>query len=349
MTSQLTAFISRRWCVPESRLDVKVHTLHGGLESAVVRAQVATDGHEPGIPRELVVKHLSAGSEREADVYQALWTYLERPPAVQVWGRDVSDGATYLYLEHAMPISSWPWSDATLAARVCRELARLHDSRGLPRDAFSWNYEEELIRSAADTVELAAIARDSAGQRIWRRPGDLRRVVKALPDIRPRLLSDGATVIHGDVHPGNVILRRADADLDVILIDWARARIGSPLEDIASWLHSLGCWEPQARIRHDTLMCAYLEGRRIRRPFDPGLRVDYWFASASNGLSGAIRYHLAVIADPGTTEAARVASRQALRAWQRVIRRAAALIGTNLAERPRRGAMLERNGSAAGS
>ena len=330
MPSQVAAFISRRWSVPESGLDVEVQPLAGGLESAVARARVITEAHHPGIPPELVVKQLPDESEREANVYQALWEHLERPPAVQMFGRDVSGDGTYLYLEHATSFSPWPWSDTALAARVCRQVAQLHDCARLPREAFSWNYEDQLIRSAEATLEFATRARDASGRRVWRRFGDLRRVVRALPRIRRRLLSDGATVIHGDMHPGNVILRRTSESIDVILIDWARARVGSPLEDIASWLHSLGCWEPQARRRHDTLMRAYLESRRIPRIFDSEVRVDYWFASVSNGLSGAIRYHLAVLADPTVTQTARANSGLALLAWQRVVRRAAALVSTNL-------------------
>jgi hypothetical protein len=69
--------------------------------------------------------------------------------------------------------------------------------------------------------------------------------------------------------------------MDVVPVDWARARIGSPLEDVASWLHSLGCCEPQARKRHDTLMRAYLEARQLPCAFNSEVRVDYWFASVS--------------------------------------------------------------------
>jgi hypothetical protein len=127
-----------------------------------------------------------------------------------------------------------------------------------------------------------------------------------------------------------VILRRADGTIEVILIDWARARIGSPLEDIAGWLHSLACWEPQARRRHDTLMRAYMEARRVPCTFDSDVRVHYWFASVSNGLAGAIRYHLAVLADATVTATARTNSGRALIAWERVVRRAAALVSTNL-------------------
>jgi aminoglycoside phosphotransferase (APT) family kinase protein len=213
---------------------------------------------------------------------------------------------------------------------VCLELAQLHDAPQLAREAFSWNYEDEMSRSAEETLDFAATARNSAGRRVWRRLGDLRRVVRALPRIRRRLLSDGGTPIHGDMHPGNVILRRTQRSVDVVLIDWARARIGSPLEDIASWLHSLGCWEPQARRRHDTLMQAYLGARRVPRIFNADIRVDYWLASVSNGLSGAIRYHLAVVTDNGAIEQARANSAIALLAWERVVRRAAAVVTTSL-------------------
>jgi hypothetical protein len=60
------------------------------------------------------------------------------------------------------------------------------------------------------------------------------------------------------------------------------------------------------------------------------VRVHYWLASASNGLAGAIRYHLALLSDASTTEAQRYDSGRALIAWERVIRRAAALLSTNL-------------------
>jgi hypothetical protein len=77
-------------------------------------------------------------------------------------------------------------------------------------------------------------------------------------------------------------------------------------------------------------MRAYLESRRVPRRFDSAVRVGYWFASASNGLSGAIRYHLAMLADPAATPTARANSGLALHAWERVVRRAAALVNTNL-------------------
>ncbi len=55
-------------------------------------------------------------------------------------------------------------------------------------------------------------------------------------------------------------------------------------------------------------------------------RCGDWLASASNGLSGAIRYHLAMLIDPASTDRMRHDSHVALLAWQRVVRRASALL-----------------------
>jgi hypothetical protein len=329
MTSTIAAFIARRWSVPECAFRLEIEPLHGGLESTVSLARISEQGRDALMPQQLVVKQLPAGLEREADVYDTLWRHIAHPPAVRVFGRQAFANATYLYLEDAQPSSSWPWGDTTQAAAVCRELAHFHGGQQLPRERFAWDYEAQLPRSAQATLDVATKARDPGGRRYWRRLGDLRRVVAALPAIRARLLSGVTTVIHGDVHPGNVMMRDRGGDRQVVLIDWARARVGSPLEDVASWLHSLGCWEPQARRRHDTLMRAYLDAGEAPRTFAPDVRLEYWFACASNGLSGAIRYHLAVLSDPTTSEAARHDSHRALTAWTRVVRRAAALVNTN--------------------
>jgi hypothetical protein len=327
--SRVEAFVARRWLVPRETLHVDIRPLRGGLESAVWLATVRPDPRHPTLPDRFVVKELQPGHSREADVYALLATHLRRPLSAEVLGTDSAGGTRYLYLEEVRSISSWPWSDILLAATVCRELARFHDSTDLPVDVFAWDHDGELAKSAEATLATAGAANDSAGTRLWRRPGDLRRVVSALPAIRAHLRSLPTTVIHGDVHPGNVILRVGPPQGQVALIDWGRARIGSPLEDVASWLHSLGCWEPRARCRHDTLLRAYLESRSAPRPLNAPLRRDYWFASVSNGLSGAIRYHLAVLSNTAATESMQYHSRRALRAWQRVVRRAAALLGTS--------------------
>ncbi len=328
MVSRVTAFVSNRWRVSPRLIHVDTEPLYGGLESTVDRARIARVEGCASVPQQLVVKTLPAGFEREADVYEVLWRDLDRPPAVRMLGRESSRQATYLYLEEAESSIPWPWTNVEHSGAVCRTLARLHDSQMRGRDAFTWDYDAELARSAQSTLAVAADARDPSGIRYWHRMGDLRRVVTALPRIRRRLLSGTTTLIHGDMHPGNVILQ-GETDPQVLLIDWARARIGSPLEDVASWLHSLGCWEPEARRRHDTLMRVYLDARAAPQRFAAHVRIDYWLASASNGLSGAIRYHLARLSGPEVSDAQRYDASRALAAWQRVMKRTAGLLSTS--------------------
>jgi hypothetical protein len=327
MREAIVSFVVRRWPRAAGAAALDIQAIAGGLEASVARVRFGPATASPDLPVALVAKRVT-GTAREALVYQHLWRHWRLPPAVRLLGLRTTRDGTYLFLEDAAPACSWPWTDVAAAAAVCRELARLHDRR-LHRDlTLDWDYEAELSASAEATVHLAERAVDAGGRRLWRRRGDLRRVVRRLGALRARLLAGETTLIHGDMHPGNVCTRD-HARQPVVFVDWARARPGSPLEDIASWLHSLGCWEPQARRRHDTLMRAYLDARRGRSTFDRGLRMEYWLASASNGLAGAIRYHLAVSADPASDDDSRSRSRRALNASERVVKRAAALLRTS--------------------
>lgn len=328
MKALVEAFAAQHWCVPRDRLHVQLEPLPGGLESTVALATVNTTCAPPRHGT-FVVKALSATSLREADVYEHLWRHVDEPPSPRVLGVDAAGEQRCLYLEMVRSMSEWPWAEAPLAASVCRTLARLHLTPPLPPHAAGWDYEADLAASAEATLALAHAAADGAGTRHWQRLGDLRRVVTALPDVRARLLASGHTFIHGDVHPGNVIIEAGGDNHRVTLIDWGRARMGSPLEDVASWLHSLGCWEPEARRRHDTLLREYALARGIGWPLSAAGRSDYWLASVSNGLSGAIRYHLAVLADPAASEGGRYDSRRALTAWERVVRQVASLLSTS--------------------
>jgi aminoglycoside phosphotransferase (APT) family kinase protein len=328
MIDRVTKFFSRHASVPEQELDVSISPITGGLMSSVVRATIRhSRASGPPALTHVVVKQLCRSQRREAAVYRELWSGRDAPPAVRVLGAEKCGSSEFLYLENVSSDSSWPWADTARSAAVCRTLAGLHDRRRIPATSLlDWDYEDELAQSAEETLALAA----SSGRRCWARLGDLRRVVTALPQIRSRILNAGTTVIHGDVHPGNVMVRKQE-DRPVVLIDWARARLGSPFEDVASWLHSLGCWEPEARRRHDTLLRAYLEAREHPEPITEELRKTVWYASASNGLSGAVRYHLTVLTDPTSSEQLRRHAERALAEWQRVIRRVAAVLSTTTA------------------
>lgn len=326
MLNRATRFASRTWSIPVTDLKLALEEISGGLESRVVRAIFRSPLPKDLRPGSFVVKELRGLQRRETTIYRELWTRSTAPPTVRLLGIETTEDADYLYLEEATPQCEWPWKQTFTSAAVCQALARLHDSEQLhPTSLIDWDYESHLAKSAGETLAVALNARDEAGVRHWRRIGDLRRVVGALPKLRSALLQATA-FIHGDVHSGNVILR-ANEKAEIAFIDWARARFGSPLEDLASWLHSLGCWEPEARRRHDTLLRAYLEVRSSKQAITRELRTQYWYASASNGLSGAIRYHLLVLIDPGRSSDMKSDSARILRSWERVMRRVTEAFG----------------------
>ena len=327
MLDRATQFASKTWSVPIANLEISLEEIVGGLESRVARVVfLSSVAKSLQRPRSFVVKELRGLQRRETTIYRELWTRSPAPPTVRLLGIETTEDADYLYLEEATPHSEWPWTHTLTSAAVCQALARLHESKEWqPKTLIDWDYESDLAKSADETLAVALKARDEAGVRYWRRIGDLRRVVAALSKLRSALLQATA-FIHGDVHSGNVILR-ASEKTEIAFIDWARARFGSPLEDLASWLHSLGCWEPEARRRHDTLLRAYLEARSSKQRLTAELRTLYWYASASNGLSGAIRYHLTLLANPACSSDMKSDSARILRSWERVIRRVTEVLG----------------------
>lgn len=326
MLNRATRFATTTWSIPIEDLELSLEEIVGGLESRVVRARFRSRVAKDLRPGSFVMKELRGLQRRETTIYRELWTRSTAPPTVRLLGIETTEDTDYLYLEEATPQSDWPWKQTFTSAAVCRALARLHDSEQWhPTTPIEWDYESDLAKSASETLVVALKARDSAGLRYWRRIGDLRRVVAALPKMRSALLK-ATTFIHGDVHSRNVILRATEKG-EIAFIDWARARFGSPLEDLASWLHSLGWWEPEARRRHDTLLRVYLEARSSKQRITTELRTLYWYASASNGLSGAIRYHLLVLIDPATASEMKSDSARILRSWERIIRRVTEAFG----------------------
>jgi aminoglycoside phosphotransferase (APT) family kinase protein len=199
-------------------------------------------------------------------------------------------------------VQSWPWRKVAYTSLVLDVLAQVHAvAVDAPlRETAGWPYEAALRHSAfatLDSVDRASIQPDGA----WLRPArrTVSKAVSALTEMRAALLQAprfGTTLLHGDVHTGNARIRARSGKLEAVLLDWGRARLGSPLEDVASWLLSLGCWEPEAKRRHDTLLRRYLAARGFPNILDRELRRSYWLAAASNALAGALNYQVAVAA-----------------------------------------------------
>jgi aminoglycoside phosphotransferase (APT) family kinase protein len=151
----------------------------------------------------------------------------------------------------------------------------------------------------------------------------LERLSSRIGPIRRQLAAfTGTAVLHGDAHPGNALIPRSRNGARVVLLDWGRARAGSPLEDVSSWLQSLGFWEPQARRAHDTLLSRYIRYRAIGTGLTRQFRDAYWLAGACNAFAGALRYHLSVMNDSSRAPRERVISRLAAADWLRIVRRA---------------------------
>jgi Ser/Thr protein kinase RdoA (MazF antagonist) len=231
-----------------------------------------------------------------------------------------------LFLEWVRPVCAWPWRDVNVAGQVLVRLARLHQWpwKAGTAEGLQWGYDHALHQSGQATLEtLQQVVREQ-GAAQWQAAVPMtRRLVAALPEIRGVLLAAAphAVWIHGDMHPGNVILRRGAAGVEPVLLDWAPARPGSALEDVSAWVQSLGHWEPQARRLHDTLVRTYLVARGLEPMLPRDFRRLYWVAGACNALAGALQYHLMTFAQ-ARTPTQQVKARTLVQQWLRVIRRA---------------------------
>jgi hypothetical protein len=325
----LRALIERGGGTP-GQLQLRPRRLGGGLEAAAVTRVGARYRDERGRSRSLavVLKRIVGDAGREALLYERLVAPHAAALSPQLLGLDRSGpGETTLYLEAVNRSGAWPWRESGAALAVLRSVAQLHTTA--PGEAAlealrGWDYDAELALTAERTVEIL--------ERVRRLPNfpwlgpparAARRLLATLPELRRQLLAAvpfGTTVIHGDLHPGNAVLRRRCGG--VVLLDWGRARLGSPLEDVSSWLFSLGGWEPEARRRHDTLLSGYLAARGWESRLTAPLRAAYWLAGASNVLAGALLHHLTIATDPGVSPLRRGVAARAAFGWGRVLRRA---------------------------
>lgn len=308
--------------------------LRGGLEAvSVVRLTASFSdprGREHRVP--LVVKRLEGAAARELEVYQRLLGSHAAELAPQLLGARRSRAGVELLLEAVRQKTAWPWRDLAVVHEVIRRLAMLHrrvDAVTARAALPAWDYEGALHASAVETLELLDKARrqpNLARIRPYARP--VARIVSGLPRVRRALLNAdpfGSSLVHGDAHPGNALVAERSGRPVPLLIDWGRARVGAPFEDISSWLQALGYWEPEARRRHDTLLMSYLSERGLPRRLYADLRAAYWLAGASNALAGALAYHLSRALDSEQRGRARAVALHSAEAWLRVLRRADAV------------------------
>ena len=333
---RVAAFVARQRGPGTHQVHLDMQALRGGLEAAAIARVHARALDAAGRPHSstFVVKRLEDVWRREGAVYQAVLAPMDSSAAPRLLDtEDVTPEVTYLYLEYIRPSRVWPWMDAALSGLALEQVAQLHSD--LPITTFAgavplWDYETDLRESAGATLELfeRAVAHEDLIALRAARPA-LRRLVSALPAVRQALVAAApfaVAVLHGDLHSGNVMIRSSAGSDRAVLLDWGRARVGTPLEDVSSWLQSLGYWEPEARRRHDTLLRRYLAARGVSTHLGRELRDAYWLASACNVLAGALRYYLSIADGWGATSSrARADAARAARDHLRVVRRADAV------------------------
>jgi aminoglycoside phosphotransferase (APT) family kinase protein len=88
----------------------------------------------------------------------------------------------------------------------------------------------------ADALVLERIDGPTMGRHLARHPWLLRHHVRTLADLHDRLHAipfDGATLVHFDLHPDNVLLTPDGP----VVIDWTNAHAGDPDADVAmTWV-----------------------------------------------------------------------------------------------------------------
>jgi serine/threonine protein kinase len=141
-----------------------------------------------------------------------------------------------------------------------------------------------------DSLVLERIDGPTMGEILLRRPWLAWQHAGTLAELHAHLHAipyEGASVVHFDLHPANVIMSRSGP----VLIDWTNAHGGEPAQDIAmTWL----ILETSAG----------LVGRWLARLF----RARVGRNTIRRGLAGASSFRLA---DPNVTDAERALVRRA--------------------------------------
>jgi len=273
-----------------------------GATSLLYRVSLSYDGPAPRAPRTLVAKLASddcatrgmmnslGAYERELRFYADLAGQSGLPTARCYYSARAPELGTYLLLLEDLAGETGIDSLASLELALC-ELARMHarhwNSRTLA--AHVW-----LERTSAQSETLACLL-SNAKQRIATRfghvlPPTFARVLELasnqLESFSTRERRRAYTLVHGDLHPGNV-MRGPDG---LTFIDWQTVDIGSPGRDLARLIAMslppmprLGQERRLVAIYHGALRENGVAGYSLRSCFE-----DYRFGLMTSALVNAL-------------------------------------------------------------
>jgi aminoglycoside phosphotransferase (APT) family kinase protein len=306
--------------VPNSDLQLSARPLRGGLMAELVCVSASRSGARP---QHFVLKRVSGSGTREADAYGVLARAGLAHLGPRLLGASSEGASNYLLLEYVPRWKAWPWRDEAYAGLILDTLARLHAAPLVTM----WNDEDRRPDDSGSVAAyiidlLGAAARRTSDARLARGLPAVRGFAARLPEAHA-LLGAAPVFLHGDVHPGNVLLQGDGRRKRAVLLDWGRARVGSRFEDVASWLQCLRYFEYAAVGAHDRLLLRYIRASGLGDRITPRHRREYWVAAGCNALAGALGVHLSRVLDarsPGPRAAALAAAVD----WLRIVRRAEA-------------------------
>ena len=193
-------------------VETNIRELRGGLDSSCVlhvRTIFRTRDRRVRSGSFVLKRSQPGGAEGRVHVDVLPSSGLELAPTLL--GFHQAEGEHVYMFEYVRRSERWPWSASNNSRLVLDALAGLHGRR-LTDFAADRSYELILVKGASRLQEhLEGIPR---GSELGFARGSIpvvRRMAEALPRIRRRLLDNGlfgSTLIHGDVHSGNVLLRK---------------------------------------------------------------------------------------------------------------------------------------------
>lgn len=189
----------------------------------------------------LLVKCLSSPYFREADVYRQVLPLISvpRPRLLLI----VEDAATNLYWLVIQFIQGTSPAFPRQISGVLQTLASLHDMTFNVHD-LSLPVLREPVRRLTYMYRCATESIAQVSALPLGRCTEIAKQILEYPcgfsDVHWLSLSAN-TLVHGNVHSGNVILDASCAGTRAFLIDWADSDIGSPLEDLGDVLCEWPC------------------------------------------------------------------------------------------------------------